>query len=353
MEYEEDKRGIGASAHGDDVTDKPSREDAGWMIRKFKERCEIKTQMIGEAADPDKQLLILNRTVLWSSRGLWIEAEPRHVKEVIKALGLEGASPAPNARSGGQGRDQGRGQRRQHLTLCWCMRRPPCSVRSRRGRTTCPKTCPTVTFATMKLCSKMSRPDAQDLKNMKRVDRFLSLEGHGLGVYLNGKLVQVPCTPLLTRIGLETDSQQHRLVWGMILHGKHLIKAWTKQQSIVATSSAESELYGGNRAATESMGVQAFAKDLGRAVPIRLHVDSSVALSLMSRTGLGKAKHIEIQHLWLQEAVRNNKLTVEKIPSETNSSDLGTRHLTSERSEMLMRLVNCFHLLIQPWLTSS
>ena len=29
------------------------------------------------------------------------------------------------------------------------------------------------TFSTVKLCSKMSRPDAQDLKNMKRVGRFL------------------------------------------------------------------------------------------------------------------------------------------------------------------------------------
>ena len=114
--------------------------------------------------------------------------------------------------------------------------------------------------------------------------------------------------------------------------------------TIVATSTAEAELYAGNRAATESMGVQAFAKDLGRVVTIRLHIDSSAALSITSRTGLGKATHIEIQCLWLQEAVRSGKLTVEKIPTETNSSDLGTKHLTSERSEMLMRLVNCFYL---------
>ena len=129
----------------------------------------------------------------------------------------------------------------------------------------------------------------------------------------------------------------------MILHGKHLIKAWTKQRSIVA-STAEAELYAGNRAATESMGVQAFAKDLGRVVPIRLHFDSSAALFIISRTGLGTAKHIEIQCLWLQEAARNNKQMVKKIPSETNSSDLGTKHLTSERSEMLMKLLNCFYL---------
>ena len=83
--------GTSASVHGDDVTVKASREDAEWQIRKFKERHEIKTQMIRYAADLDKQLQILNRTVRWSSRGLWIEEDPHHVREVIKALGLEGA----------------------------------------------------------------------------------------------------------------------------------------------------------------------------------------------------------------------------------------------------------------------
>ena len=115
----------------------------------------------------------------------------------------------------------------------------------------------------------------------------------------------------------------------MILHGKHLIKALTKQQSSVATCTAEAELYTGNRAATESLGGG--------------DIDSSAAPSIVSRTGLGEAKHIEIQYLCLQEAVRNNKLTVEKITSETNSTDLGTTHLTSERSEMLMKLVTCFY----------
>ena len=93
--YSEEARGISASVLGDDDTVKASGEDAGWLIRKFKERYEIRTRMIGEAADPDKQLQIFNRTVRCSSRGLWIEADPRQVKEVIKALGLEGASPAP------------------------------------------------------------------------------------------------------------------------------------------------------------------------------------------------------------------------------------------------------------------
>ena len=187
----------------------------------------------------------------------------------------------------------------------------------------------------------MSRLDAQDLKNMKRVGRFL------VGRPRVGCLFQWQAHPSALHAFADAewagDRQSRKSVsGGMIPHGKKLIKAWTKQKSIVATSTAEAELFAFNRAATESMGVQAFAKDLGRVVPIRLHVDSNAALSIISRTGLGKAKHIDIQYPWLQEAVRNDK-PMEKIPSETNSSGLGTEHLTSRRSEMFMKLVNCFY----------
>ena len=82
------------------------------------------------------------------------------------------------------------------------------------------------------------------------------------------------------------------------------------------------------------MGVQACAKDLGGVVAIRLHIESSAALSKLSRTGMGKAKHIEIQHLWLQEAVRSGKLTVEKITTETKSSDLGTKPTSCALAEV-------------------
>ena len=57
--FSEEARGMSASVHGDDVTVKASREDAEWLVHKFKERDETKTQMIGEAADPNKQLQIL------------------------------------------------------------------------------------------------------------------------------------------------------------------------------------------------------------------------------------------------------------------------------------------------------
>ena len=93
--HSEETREISASVHGNDVTVKASREDADWLIQKFEESTKVKTQMIGKAADLNKPLQILNRTVRWSSRGLWAEEHLRHVKEVVNALGLENASPAP------------------------------------------------------------------------------------------------------------------------------------------------------------------------------------------------------------------------------------------------------------------
>ena len=68
---------------------------------------------------------------------------------------------------------------------------------------------PDITFATMKLRSKMSRPDAQDLKNMKRVGRFL-VGRPRVGCLFEWHAHPSPCTPLLTRIGQETDNQESR-----------------------------------------------------------------------------------------------------------------------------------------------
>ena len=338
--HSEEARGISASVHGDDVTVKALREDAEWLVRKFKERYEIKTQMIREAADLDKQLQILNRKVRWSFRGFWKETDPSYVKKVIKTLGLEGASPAPTPSVAAKG--ETRVEENEGSVDPDLVHEETTMFRTVAARLhDLSQDRPDITFATMKLCSKMFRPDAQDLKNMKRVGRFLV--GRPRVGCLFEWLAHPSASHALADADWAGDRQPRKSVSGcMILHGKHLIKAWTKQQSGVATSTAEAELHAGNRAATESMGVQAFAKDLGRVVPIRLHIDSRAARSIISRTGLGKARHIEIQYLWLQEAVRNNKLTVEKVPSETNSSDLGTKHLTSETSEMLMDLLNCF-----------
>ena len=93
-------------------------------------------------------------------------------ERIIKALGLDGASPAPTQGVAAKGET-----RIEHNEgsidpeLCHVETTMFRAVAARLNYLSQDR--PDITFATMKLCSKMSRPDAQDLKNMKRVGRFV------------------------------------------------------------------------------------------------------------------------------------------------------------------------------------
>ena len=52
---------------------------------------EIKKQVIGEDPDLEKSGRILNRVIEWDRDGTTIEADQRHVREILKDLELEAA----------------------------------------------------------------------------------------------------------------------------------------------------------------------------------------------------------------------------------------------------------------------
>ena len=58
--------------------------------------------------------------------------------------------------------------------------------------------------------------------------------------------------------------------------------------------------------------------------------DSSAALGIASRSGLGKLRHLETHTLWVQEKVRTKAISVKKVRGEVNPADLFTKHLPSK-----------------------
>ena len=93
---------------------------------------------------------------------------------------------------------------------------------------------------------------------------------------------------------------------GVIMRGGHCLEVWTKKQQVVALSSAESELYAAVKTASEGLGIQSVAKDLGISCGLNLHLDASATMCLVNRRGLGKAKH-DVQNLWIQEASKSGR----------------------------------------------
>ena len=80
---------------------------------------------------------------------------------------------------------------------------------------------------------------------------------------------------------------------------------WTKKQQVVSLSSAENELYAAVKTASEGLGIQSVAKDQGIPCGLNLHLDASATMCFVNRKGLGKAKHVDMQNLWIQEASKS------------------------------------------------
>ena len=119
----------------------------------------------------------------------------------------------------------------------------------------------------------------------------------------------------------------------------HCLKVWTKKQQVEALSSAESELYAAVKTASEGLGIQSVAKDLGKTCRLNLHLDASATSRLVNRRGLGKAKHVDMQSLWIQEASKSNRLATKKIGTNVNPADLMTKPQTKQKIEQLMSIM--------------
>ena len=124
--------------------------------------------------------------------------------------------------------------------------------------------------------------------------------------------------------------------------GTHLIKSWSSTQASIALSSGEAEFNGVVRGAGIGLGYGSILRDLGYDVPVRIWTDSSAAIGICSRQGLGKLRHIDTQALWVQERVRTGAIELRKVHGDVNPADLFTKHLSSrDRITQLVQLFNC------------
>lgn len=111
----------------------------------------------------------------------------------------------------------------------------------------------------------------------------------------------------------------------MIIGGVCL-KLWSTTKAVRALSSGEAEYDSALKGASRPLGFRSMVADLGGNLDIKLFTDSVAALGIIGRRDLGKIRHMEIGHLWLQDLVADKKLTVAKVKGTGNPADLGTKH---------------------------
>ena len=114
------------------------------------------------------------------------------------------------------------------------------------------------------------------------------------------------------------------------MFGKHLIKSWSKTQSIISLSSAEAEYYGLVKATTIALGLQSMYQEFGIKLGINVKSDSKGAIGIAKRRGLGKVRHIDVHQLWIQQKVSDGIIQVVKVPGANNLADALTKFVSAE-----------------------
>ena len=123
---------------------------------------------------------------------------------------------------------------------------------------------------------------------------------------------------------------------GAITWGWHTLKAWSSTQAVLALSSAEAELYAMTKAASVATGIVSMAADFGEVWTVKLLGDSSAAMGIAYRQGLGKVRHLDVQQLWIQQKVLMKKIKLEKVAGTSNVADMMTKYLASDSMEKIV-----------------
>ena len=90
----------------------------------------------------------------------------------------------------------------------------------------------------------------------------------------------------------------------------------------------------------EAIGLSGVYDELGIPMTIVLQLDSTAAIGMIQRRGTGRARHMDLRHLFLQERLRDGTIgAIEKIDTSVNLADVGTKHFTASRLEELKRLL--------------
>ena len=72
------------------------------------------------------------------------------------------------------------------------------------------------------------------------------------------------------------------------------------------------------------------ARDMGEGLKAVVRSDSSAALAMSQRVVIGKVRHIEVQHLWIQERHSAKDIDLRKVRGDVNPADLLTKGVPQE-----------------------
>jgi len=329
------ERALVCSVHGDDFTTAGAKPDLDWFETELEARYELrKGGRIGPGKDDEKEGRVLNRVVRWTDAGLEYEADPRQAERLIEAAGLDDSCKSTVT----PGLKVTKEQIEAEVAL-EADEHTPYRGNGARGNYLGPDR-PDIQYCSKEICRWMSAPTNLGQDALKRLCRYLLGRKRLVFKYPWQSTGTLECYSDTDWAGCPKTRKSTS--GGCLMLGAHLLKSWSSTQPSISLSSGEAEYYGVVKAAGIALGQQSLMSDMGMKVKVRVWTDSSAALGICGRSGLGKLRHVQTHTLWVQERVRSGAIELRKVNGLVNPADLFTKHLSSrERINELVGLFSC------------
>ena len=257
----------------------------------------MKTTIVGHSLAPSvvREGKRLNRIIRATSEGWEYECNQRHVEVLVEQLGLEKSKDVPTP-----GVEEALSEVENDLQA---FLEPEQASRfralaARANYISVDRA--DAHYAIKELCRDMSSPTEASWIALKRVVKYF--KGRPRAVVNFKWQDEVSAVDIYTDANWAGCKRSRKSTsGGCILYGGGCVKTWSKTQSTIATSSAESELLASVKGAAEGIGLVSLGRDLGLEFKVRLHLDAAAALGILERRGVGKVRHLDVGSLWLQE----------------------------------------------------
>ena len=329
-----EEKDIVVSVHGDDFTAVGPKNQLDWYEAELEKHYELrKGARIGPGPTDDKEATVLNRIVRWGPEGVEYEADPRQCEKLIEGAGLEGANSVatPGIK-----------------TLPWQIEndKPLPDNEFTKFRNLAARANylaadrPDVQYAAKEVCRSMAAPTELSMQALKRLVRYLIGHPRMIFDFKFQEAERLDCYSDTDWAGCPKTRKSTS--GGALLLGEHVLKTWSSTQPNISLSSGEAEFYGVVKATGIALGHQSLMQDLGIQLGVTVHTDSSAAMGVCARQGLGKLRHIATHTLWVQEKVRTKAIDLRKVDGTENPADLFTKHLPSKgKVHQLIDLFGC------------
>ena len=285
----------------------------------------IKNDIMLKCSDllqPGSRWSHLKTTRMKTAEGIFIRANDRYAEEIIRCLGLKDSKPAPTPMTndcveGDAMTPLSVEQTRMYRHVVGVLR---FLVLFRYD----------LSFPCKILSEGLQKPTEGHWAMAKRLGRYLKgTVEMGMWFPAGGEMETIEITSDSNWAGCK--STRRSTSSGTVMVGGCLLMHVCRNQSIVAQSSAEAEIYAMASITSEAILIQRVLEFFGYNLPIRLGADSSAARAVVARMGVGRIRHLEVKVLWLQQLVKDARLVTYKIDGQENPADVGTKVMSAAK----------------------